>query len=78
VYLVTDTLKYISSFEAQAHGHENGILIKMKCYSCDYTGAIVPGNEIERVGWLEYKDKDKCSMVDQIVFDYLKNMGVFD
>ena len=33
VDLIQNTLKYIETFQAQAHGHAAGILVKMTCYS---------------------------------------------
>lgn len=76
VELLTDSIRYIGVFEAQAHGHAEGIIVKMTCYSADYGGEIVPNNEIDHFTWLAYKDRDRCSVVDQLIFDYLWEQGL--
>jgi 8-oxo-dGTP diphosphatase len=72
VDLVPETGKYIGTFEAQAHGKPEGVMVKMTCYFSDYTGNILPSSEIEQVAWLQHQDKDKVSPVDMIIFDWLK------
>jgi aspartate/glutamate racemase len=65
-------------FEAQAHGHPAGILVKMTCYSGSYSGALQASSEIEEIRWLKYADKDKISEVDQLIFDELKQQDLLD
>jgi 8-oxo-dGTP pyrophosphatase MutT (NUDIX family) len=72
------TLNYVGTFEAQAHGHDDGILVKMTCYSGKYSGELQANSEIEEVKWLRYSDKDKISEVDQIIFDYLHAHNLLD
>lgn len=72
------TLNYIGTFEAQAHGHEEGILVKMTCYAAEYSGELKVSSEIEEMKWLKYSDKDKISEVDKLIFDNLKDKGLLD
>ncbi|WP_160136048.1 NUDIX hydrolase [Chryseobacterium sp. c4a] len=72
------TLNYVGTFEAQAHSHAEGILVKMTCYSGEYSGELQANSEIEEVKWLRYSDKDKISEVDKIIFDYLHNNNLLD
>ncbi|WP_407482820.1 NUDIX hydrolase [Elizabethkingia meningoseptica] len=72
------TLNYIGTFEAQAHGHEEGILVKMTCYAAEYSGELKASSEIEEMKWLKYSDKDKISEVDKLIFDSLKDKGLLD
>lgn len=71
VDLLPDSARYIETFEAQAHGKPAGVMVKMTCYSADYTGEITAASEIEEVGWFRYADKAKTAPVDHIIFDWL-------
>lgn len=71
VDIVPDTIKHVGTFEAQAHGKPEGTVVRMTCYSSEFTGEIKPAAEIEEVVWFTHKDKDRSSLVDKIIFDYL-------
>lgn len=73
--LVPATISYLGTFEAQAHGHAEGVLVKMQCYTSEYTGTIEAATEIEEVVWLTHADKPKVSPVDKIIFDWLQEHG---
>ncbi|WP_221392982.1 NUDIX domain-containing protein [Dyadobacter sp. NIV53] len=73
VNLKTDTFEFVGEFQAQAHGHPDGVLVKMTCYMAEYTGQLKAYSEIEDVKWLNFSDKDKISEVDHLIFDYLKS-----
>ncbi|MGL4632724.1 MAG: NUDIX hydrolase [Leadbetterella sp.] len=75
VALDINSLQFIGVFEAQAHGHPDGVIVKMTCYSADYTGELKPTSEIEELAWYTHADKDKVGPVDQIIFDYLFGEG---
>lgn len=78
VHLDPNSLQYMGVFEAQAHGHPAGILVKMTCYSGSYSGELQASSEIEEIRWLKYADKDKISEVDQLIFDELKQQDLLD
>ena len=78
VHLDPNSLQYMGVFEAQAHGHPAGILVKMTCYSGSYSGELQASSEIEEIRWLKYADKDKISEVDQLIFDELKQQNLLD
>jgi 8-oxo-dGTP diphosphatase len=73
VDLLRDTITFLGTFEAQAHGKEEGTLVRMTCYTADFSGELRASAEVEEALWLDYKDKDKSSPVDQIIFDWLKD-----
>jgi 8-oxo-dGTP diphosphatase len=73
VELIIDTLQFVGEFQAQAHGHPNGKMVKMTCYMAAYTGELKPDSEIEEIKWLTYNDKDQISHVDKLIFDFLKD-----
>ncbi len=72
------TMNYIGTFEAQAHGHPEGVIVKMTCYAGKYFGELKANSEIEEIKWLKYSDKDKISYVDKLIFDYLKQRNLLD
>lgn len=78
VVLEPESISYVGTFEAQADGHPEGIKVKMTCYYASYTGEIKANSEIESVEWLNYSDKHKTSAVDNIIFDYLNENGLFN
>ncbi|MFD0856270.1 NUDIX domain-containing protein [Actinomadura adrarensis] len=75
VSIVPDTVRHLGTFQAQAHGHANGVMVQMTCYTADHQGTPVPSSEIEEVVWLSYRDRDRVAPVDQIIFDHLHQDG---
>lgn len=78
VALAPETLALVGIFEAQAHGHPPGTLVKMTCYTSAYTGTLAPAAEIEDLMWLTYADMDKISHVDILIFNYLKERDLIE
>lgn len=78
VNLLAETIKFLGVFEAQAHGHPIGTIVKMTCYTASYQGIIKASSEIDEVVWLKYSDKSAISYVDRLIFDFLKGEGLLD
>lgn len=72
------SLKYFGTFEAQAHGHPDGVLVKMTCYMATYSETLKASSEIEEIKWLKYNDRYSISEVDKIIFDYLKDNDLLE
>ena len=70
------TLQYAGTFEAPAHGHPAGVLVRMTCYYARYTGTLKPAAEIAELVWLSYRHRPQVSAVDQLIFDWLKEQGL--
>ena len=51
------SLAHVGIFEAPAHGHPAGVLVRMTCYRATYTGELQPAAEIEEMGWLTYRHR---------------------
>lgn len=66
-----DTVSYFGTFEDQAHGKADGVVVKMTCYTADYTGSLSAASEIAEMSWLTYRDRDRLSSVVQKIFDKL-------
>lgn len=76
--VLPETIKHVGTFEAQAHGKPEGTVVRMTCYSSNFTGDISPMSEIEEIVWFTHKDKDKSSPVDKIIFDWLFEKGLIN
>ena len=53
----------------------DGVTVQMTCYTADHRGTPVASSEIEEISWLSYRDRDRVSPVDQIIFDQLHQAG---
>ena len=76
IQILPETIMPYGVFEAQAHGKAEGVLVRMSCYTAEFEGELKPANEIAELDWFTYKDKEKTSAVDQIIFDDLKQKGL--
>lgn len=75
VTITPDTATHVGTFRAQAHGHPDGITVRMTCYTANYQGLLRPSSEIEEIVWLTHADRHRVSPVDQIIFDHLHEMA---
>lgn len=75
VNLKSSTITYFGVFTAQADAKFVDTIVKMTCYEADFSGEIQASAEIEEVRWLNFRDKDLCSAVTQLVFELLKSEG---
>lgn len=77
--IIKDTIKYYGTFEAQAHGKTEGILVKMTCYMAKFEGELKPNSEIQEIKWLDYSNLNvKISPVDQLIFKDLFDKGLIN
>lgn len=72
VSVLPDTIRYLGTFEAQADGHAEGVIVRMICYEADYSGVPEESSEIEEIKWLSFKDIALVAEVDRKVFQFLK------
>ncbi|MEH1127454.1 NUDIX hydrolase [Micromonospora sp. CPCC 206061] len=72
VAIVADSAAHLGTFHAQAHGHPDGRIVRMTCYTADYQGTLRPDNEIEEIAWLTHADRHRVSPVDRVIFDHLR------
>lgn len=78
VRLKPETLEYLGTFEAQAHGRAENVIVRMTCFTGDYEGELAPSSEIEALAWFVHADWPKCSAVDRLIFDWLKERDRID
>ena len=75
VAITPATARHFGTFEAQAHGHADGVVVRMTCFTADYQGTPTPSSEIAELIWLTYADRGRVSPVDRIIFDHLHETG---
>ncbi|MEL6672237.1 MAG: NUDIX domain-containing protein [Bacteroidota bacterium] len=70
------SLAFFGTFQAQADAHDEGILVKMTCYTGSYRGSLSPAAEIAEMQWLTLDDMDRISAVDRLIFSFLAKKGM--
>lgn len=78
VDILPETAKPYGIFEAQAHGHAEGIVVRMTCYTADFSGTLQPDNEIAEMVWLTTANMWRISPVDKLIFADLHKNGLLD
>ncbi len=78
VDLLPDTIRYLNTFTAQAHGKPEGVMVELKCYAADYAGELQPSSEVEELVWLDSNDRDKTSATGQMTLAWLKGQNLID
>ncbi len=78
VDLMPESLRYANSFQAQAHGKTQGVMVNMTCYFGKYTGNLLPASEIEEIQWLTSNDNDISSSATLMILAYLKAQDLID
>lgn len=73
-----ETIQYYNTFEAQADGKEDGIMVKMTCYTAEYEGILQASSEIEEINFLDTKDMDKISLAGKLIFEDLKKKDLIN
>lgn len=76
VDIFPETAELYGIFEAQAHGHAEGIIVRMTCYTATFSGSLRPDNEIAEMVWLTTADTDSISPVDKLIFADLHQKGL--
>lgn len=78
VRLLPETLQYVETFEAQAHGRTGDVTVRMTCYAGHYEGTLQAAAEIEELQWFVHADWERSSAVDKLIFDWLKERDLID
>ena len=71
-----DTIKYYGTFEAQAHGKAEGVIVKMICYNAEFAGELKADSEIAEIVWLTTADMEAVSPVDKLIMADLHEKGL--
>jgi hypothetical protein len=76
--ILSETIKHFGTFHAQAAGRSPDIIVRLACYTADFTGTLAPDNEIAEIIWLNSSSKDKTSPVSRLIIEYLKDKDLID
>ena len=76
--IITSTIVYYGTFQAQAHGKPEGVFVQMTCYTAEFEGNLESANEIDKYDYFPYSRKNETSAVDHLIFDDLKKKGLID
>ena len=78
VDIIESSAKLYGVFEAQAHGKAEGVIVKMTCYTAEFTGELKADSEIAEIVWLTTADMEAVSPVDKLIFADLKQKGLLN
>ena len=73
VALRPGTVRHVGTYEAD---HPGEAVVRMSCYTGDYTGTLTASSEIDELAWFSYADRPRVPPVDQLLFDDLNAAGV--
>ena len=68
VDIIESSARFYGVFEAQAHGKAEGVIVRMTCYTADFTGELKADSEIDEIIWLTTDDIESVSPVDKLIF----------
>jgi len=72
VDLIADSLQYAGTFEAPADGEHSETIVKLTCYFADFKGELSPQSEIEEIAFIDFNNKNRCSLGSIKVMAWLK------
>jgi 8-oxo-dGTP diphosphatase len=72
VALLPGTVRHVGTYQA---GQPDGLVVRMSCYTADYTGTLTASSEIDELAWFRYADRPLVPPVDQLLFDELHAAG---
>ena len=72
VTLLPGTIRHAGTYEALSPGGE---LVRMSCYTGEYSGTLAASSEIDELAWFGYADRPRVPPVDQLLFDDLNAAG---
>ena len=76
VDIIPETVQKYGVFEAQADGKAADVIVKMTCYTAEFTGNLRANSEIAEIAWLGANDTDKISQAGKLIFNDLQSKGL--
>ena len=72
VALRPGTVRHAGTYQAD---NPDGTVVRMSCYTGDYSGTLAASSEIDELAWFRYADRPRVPPVDQLLFDDLQAAG---
>jgi len=66
------TIRHAGTYQAD---DPDGTVVRMACYTGEYTGTLAASSEIDELAWFGYADRARVPPVDQLLFDDLSAAG---
>lgn len=77
VAITPGTAEEAGVFEARADGRADDVTVRLTCYFADYSGVLAANSEIDEFAWLGYADRGRVSAASGVVFEWLREQGMF-
>lgn len=74
-------VEYYGVFEAQAYGKDEGVIVKIHCFTADHSGVIESKSEIEEIAFFshdEYLRRSEVAPAVKLIIKDLKRKGFID
>ncbi len=78
VNIITESIKYYGTFEAEAHDQKKGTVVRAICYTAAFEGEPKPSSEIESIAWLSSADANKVPPLGKLILADLKKKGLIE
>lgn len=79
VILIPESIARLEEFSGQAHGKPEGTMVRIRCYTEDFTGTLTPASEIEEFGWFRADaDTNLLSIAGISILRWLKERDLVD
>ena len=72
VALRPGTVRHAGTYQAD---NPDGTVVRMSCYTGEYSGTLAASSEIDELAWFRYADRPRVPPVDQLLFDDLQAAG---
>ena len=72
VALRPGTVRHAGTYQAD---YPDGTVVRMSCYTGEYSGTLAASSEIDELAWFRYADRPWVPPVDQLLFDDLNAAG---
>jgi 8-oxo-dGTP pyrophosphatase MutT (NUDIX family) len=72
VALRPETVRHMGTYQAE---QPDGAVVRMSCYTAEYSGTLAASSEIDELAWFAYADRPRVPPVDQLLFDDLSASG---
>lgn len=75
--LIKESARYFNTYQGQAHGKGEGVLVRIICYTGKYSGEIKLNPPVKKLGWVDSKE-EKLSIPGKILIADLKDKNLID
>lgn len=76
VQLKPETVELFEVFDAQADRKPEGTYVRMTCYTGNFDGQLKPSNEIDKIDFFSFGQRDQTAPVDVMIMEELKRRGM--